>query len=93
MGEGNDFMELLCWPAIGRLLIVSPFRMYPNRDYPCQDQPFQDVVAGPPTKAGGIQFESCQGHLKPPIYVDCFFNYLYKLGNVALLNVKTRKSW
>jgi hypothetical protein len=24
MGEGNDFVNLLCWPAIERLLIVSP---------------------------------------------------------------------
>ena len=24
MGEGNDFVELSCWPAIERLLIVSP---------------------------------------------------------------------
>jgi hypothetical protein len=67
MGEGNDFVELLCWPAVGRLLIVSPYRMYPNRAYPCQDQPFQDVpfqdqVAGPHAKTVGIQFESCRGH-------------------------------
>ena len=24
MGEGNDFVNLLCWPAIERFLIVRP---------------------------------------------------------------------
>jgi hypothetical protein len=24
LGVGNDFVNLLCWPAIERLLIVSP---------------------------------------------------------------------
>jgi len=24
MGEGNDFVDLLCWPAIERFLIVRP---------------------------------------------------------------------
>jgi len=31
MGEGNDFVELLSWPAIARLLIVSPARTCPFR--------------------------------------------------------------
>jgi hypothetical protein len=89
MGEGNDFMELLCWPAIGRLLIVSPFRMYPNRDYPCQDQPFQDVVAGPPAKVEGMQFESFQGHRRKTM--SCLRGALHLSSGFCLCSAsKTR---
>ena len=31
MGESNDFVNLVCWPAIERLLIVSPARTCPFR--------------------------------------------------------------